>query len=111
MMTFIENCSGEDVTLMIIEDSHGYKFGSFVFDDWKHRKSFTVPENHSYTLLKTVKMFWSSMEQVTTQCISIVIGHVSALVVTSTKVDSRYIWGTISTGVVALKLAVLTMRC
>jgi hypothetical protein len=40
MTTFIENCKGEDVTLMILEDSHGYKFGSFVFDDWKHRKKF-----------------------------------------------------------------------
>ena len=40
MTTFIENCKGEEVTLMILEDSHGYKFGSFVFDDWKHRKKF-----------------------------------------------------------------------
>ncbi len=40
MMTFIENVAGEDVTLMIVEDSLGYKFGGFVFDDWKHRKNF-----------------------------------------------------------------------
>jgi len=40
MMTFIENVSGEDVTLMIVEDSLGYKFGSFVFDEWRHKKNF-----------------------------------------------------------------------
>lgn len=40
MATFMENLSGEEVTLMIIEDSLGYKFGCFVFDDWKHRKKF-----------------------------------------------------------------------
>jgi exosome complex component MTR3 len=40
MMTFMENVSCEDVTLMIVEDSCGFKFGCFVFDDWKHRKKF-----------------------------------------------------------------------
>ena len=40
MMTFIEHVSSEGVTLMIVEDSHGYKFGSFVFDEWNHGKNF-----------------------------------------------------------------------
>lgn len=56
-------------------------------------------------------MFKSSMEQDTTQCISTVIGLVLASVATNTKVDLLCIWATISTEVVALKQAVLIMKC
>jgi hypothetical protein len=36
----VDDASGEDVTLIILEESVGYKFGCFVFNDWKHRKKF-----------------------------------------------------------------------
>jgi hypothetical protein len=40
MNTFIERVKEEEVTLTILEDSLGYKFGGFTFDEWRHRKGF-----------------------------------------------------------------------
>lgn len=34
MNTFLTKCKGEDITLIIMEDKDGYKFGGFCFDYW-----------------------------------------------------------------------------
>jgi hypothetical protein len=40
MNTFIENVRQEDVTCLVVEDSNGYKFGGFCFEEWRHKTVF-----------------------------------------------------------------------
>jgi len=38
MITFMKNLEREDITVIMIEDSKGYKFGSFCIEEWTPSK-------------------------------------------------------------------------
>jgi len=40
MITFMKNLDREDITVLMIEDSKGFKFGSFCLETWVHSKQY-----------------------------------------------------------------------
>lgn len=50
MITFMKNIDRYDVTVIVIEDSKGFKFGSFTVEEWTPSKNFYGgPDSFVYT--------------------------------------------------------------
>jgi len=50
MITFMKNIDRYDVTVIVIEDSKGFKFGSFTVEEWTPNKNFYGgPDSFVYT--------------------------------------------------------------